>query len=296
QATVFGQPNNPHWKVFLNNGSGFNTTATTWSLPNGGYLNSLLDYGYNALGASAGSSSTLGNQTWSIVDIDGNGNLDLVVTAESRAVTGFSNQATVFGQPNNPHWKVFLNNGSGFNTTATTWALPNGGYLNSLLDYGYNALGASAGSASTLGNQTWSIVDIDGDGNLDLVVTAESRVVAGFSNQATVFGQPNNPHWKVFLGSSLAVELGESKFIESSLLSVYPNPVLDWVELNLSNIDNPKIIIYNSLGQSIYELDKPIIGNRFSFNLGNRKAGIYYIIVSDKHGNRYSAKIVKSTK
>ena len=52
----FGAGSSPYWKVYQNNGSGFSSTAQTWSTPVGGnYSNSAVAYGYlNMSGISYG--------------------------------------------------------------------------------------------------------------------------------------------------------------------------------------------------------------------------------------------------
>ncbi|MFT3793584.1 T9SS type A sorting domain-containing protein [Flavobacterium sp.] len=197
QAIAFGSGSSRYWKVYLNTGSGFNTTSTNWPVPQGGHTYSTIDYGYDALGASA--EGTIGDQTWSVIDMNNDNKPDLVVTAERKAFAGFSNQATAFGTGSNRYWKVFLNTGSGFNTTSSNWTIPQGGHTYSTIDYGYDALAASA--EGTIGDQSWSVIDMNNDNKPDLVVTAERKAIAGFSNQATAFGTGSNRYWKIFLNN-----------------------------------------------------------------------------------------------
>ncbi|SCY76390.1 T9SS type A sorting domain-containing protein [Flavobacterium caeni] len=197
QAIAFGSGSNRYWKVYLNNGSGFATTSTNWPIPQGGHTYSTINYGYDALAASA--EGTIGDQTWSVLDMNNDNKPDLVVTAERKAYAGFSDQATAFGTGSNRYWKVFLNTGSGFNATSTNWTIPQGGHTYSTINYGYDALAASA--EGTIGDQTWSVLDMNSDNKPDLVVTAERKAYAGFSDQATAFGTGSNRYWKVFLNN-----------------------------------------------------------------------------------------------
>ncbi|MEM7160645.1 MAG: VCBS repeat-containing protein, partial [Myxococcota bacterium] len=137
-----------YWWVYPNTGDGFGE-VTTWALPNGG---DAFD-GFYALG---GSEWDDGDQSWSTVDLTGDGRPDLVVTNEGGdPITSGGDQ----------YWWVYPNTGDGFGE-ATTWALPNGG---DAFD-GFYALG---GSEWDDGDQSWSTVDLTGDGLPDLVITNE---------------------------------------------------------------------------------------------------------------------------
>lgn len=210
QAIAFGTGSNRYWKVYLNNGSGFNLTSTNWPIPQGGEVYSTIPYGYNALGGySAGGS--IGDQTWSVLDMNNDNKPDLVVTAEVKAFASFSNQSTAFGPANAKYWKVFLNTGSGFNMTANTWNLPQGGEVYSTIDYGFNAI-AGATNGGPVGDQTWSVIDMNNDNKPDLVVTAESKEFVQFSNQSTAFGPPNAKYWKVYLNNGSGFNLASANW------------------------------------------------------------------------------------
>ncbi len=203
QAIAFGTGSNRYWKVYWNTGSGFNTTPSNWTIPQGGHTYSTIDYGYDALADSAG--GTVGDQTWSVTDINADGKPDLVVTAQTVEFETFSNQAIAFGTGSNRYWKVYLNNGSGFNTTPNNWPIPQGGHTYSTINYGYDALADSAGG--TVGDQTWSVIDMNNDNKPDLVVTAQTVEFATFSNQAIAFGTGSNRYWKVYLNNGSGFSL-----------------------------------------------------------------------------------------
>ena len=210
QAIAFGTGSNRYWKVYINNGSGFNMTSSNWPIPQGGEVYSTIPYGYNALGGySAGGS--IGDQTWSVLDMNNDNKPDLVVTAEVKAFASFSNQSTAFGPANAKYWKVFFNTGSGFNMTANTWLIPQGGEVYSTIDYGFNAI-AGATNGGPVGDQTWSVIDMNNDNKPDLVVTAESKEFVQFSNQATAFGPPNSKYWKVYLNNGSGFNLASGNW------------------------------------------------------------------------------------
>jgi hypothetical protein len=190
---VFSPANNPYWIVYLNTGTGFSATPTTWRVPTGGYYSGAGNWGFNATFGNASSSSTLNNQSWSTMDIDGDKKPDLIITAQNDA----SGYEKVFSPTNNPYWKVYLNNGTSFSTSATNWMIPVGGYYSSAGNWGYNNTSSDASSSSTLNNQTWSTMDIDGDGMADLVVSAQNDA----SGYEKVFSPTINPYWKAYLNT-----------------------------------------------------------------------------------------------
>jgi len=190
---VFSSTSNPYWIVYMNTGTGFATTPATWRVPPGGYYSSTGNWGFNATSGNAASGSTLYNQSWSTMDIDGDKKPDLVITAQNDA----SGYEKVFSPGNNPYWIVYLNNGTSFSTTASNWMIPVGGYYGSAGNWGYNTISADASSSSTPNNQTWSTMDIDGDGKADLVVSAQNDA----SGYEKVFSPTNNPYWKAYLNT-----------------------------------------------------------------------------------------------
>ncbi|MFO0610157.1 MAG: VCBS repeat-containing protein [Polyangiales bacterium] len=158
----------PTWRVFRNTGTGFAATATAWALPNIG----LSDGPYTANIAE-------GVRWWSTMDLDGDGRPDFVQTGDPARTGGY-----VFGAGTaTPTWRVYVNSGAGFATTATAWALPNVG----LSDGPYTANIAN-------GTRWWSTLDMDGDRRPELVQTGDPARTGGY-----VFGAGTaTPTWRVF--------------------------------------------------------------------------------------------------
>lgn len=197
-AQVLGFDNdNPHWDVYLGTSEGFSDEATRWALPEGGQKFS----GFDALGGDAGASeySTVGGQEWTTTDINGDRIADLIVTAEAVEREGYYWWAQVLGLDNeNPHWDIYVGTGEGFSDRAARWSVPEGGQKFS----GFDAFGGNAGASeySTVGGEEWATTDLDGDGRLDLVVTAHAVEREGYYWWAEVFGFGDAPHWRVFMG------------------------------------------------------------------------------------------------
>ncbi|MGE0870356.1 MAG: FG-GAP repeat domain-containing protein [Kofleriaceae bacterium] len=172
----FGDSSNPHWRVYRNTGAGF-APAIQWLLPTiGGTIGVGFPYqGWNAY--------QNGDESWSTFDIDGDNRPDLVAT-NKRYGNGF---VGVFGFDSTPHWRVYRNTGTGF-ASPTMWPLPPDGGLP----------GASfpmlSHDVQAVNEESWSLLDIDGDGRSDLVSTNK-----GYSGELIgVFGFDTTPHWRVY--------------------------------------------------------------------------------------------------
>ena len=170
---VWGLATDAHWRVYLNTGSGFATSYTTWDVPdepnlaNGYYLTHVENY-----------SDDYG---WTLKDMNGDGLPDIVDTIDH---LGWYD---VWGLATDAHWRVYLNTGSGFATSYTTWDVPdepnlaNGYYLTHVENYS--------------DDYGWTTVDMNGDGLPDLVDTIDHL---GWYD---VWGLGCDAHWRVYLNT-----------------------------------------------------------------------------------------------
>jgi hypothetical protein len=152
----------PHWKVFANTGEGFSGQATIWSVPDSGTTGGF----YAALATGPG--------MWRVMDLDDDGNADLVQTSDP--ATGY-----VWDASGEPYWKVFAGSDDGFAGSPHKWSVPRSG-----LDDGFFTAFADASY------RLWSVIDIDGDRDLDLVQTGD------VSHPARVWDASGDPYWKVY--------------------------------------------------------------------------------------------------
>jgi hypothetical protein len=152
-----------YWKVYKNTGSGFDGATTRWSVPASGEASGFF---------SAGWSNTV---YWSTIDLDGDGRLDLVQTADPAA------GARVWTDGGGAYWKLYKNGGGGFAATATRWSVPSSGLAD-----GFFA-DTNAGPS-----RRWRTYDADGDGKPDLVQTADT---SGSSEHVWTDG--GGDYWKV---------------------------------------------------------------------------------------------------
>jgi hypothetical protein len=164
---VWDVAGSPYWLAFLNTGNGFDVEGSQWTVPD-----SDTSAGFHL------PSITSAEWSWRTVDINGDGATDLVQSADPSVIGGY-----VWDASGNPYWKVFVNVGDGFDTSPLRWSVPDSGFPTGFAD-----TDRSSGSAQ------WTTFDIDGDGDADLVQTADwSR--AG----ATVWDPNGAPYWRVFL-------------------------------------------------------------------------------------------------
>ncbi|MCH9681610.1 MAG: hypothetical protein K0V04_09265, partial [Deltaproteobacteria bacterium] len=137
--------------------------------------------GFVRLGAVA---SDAGDDDWVTTDLNGDGYLDLVVTAHYDG-TVFE----VLGFGADAHWDVFVGSTSGFAPAPDPWAIPSGGWAGQ----GFVRLFAFASDA---GDDDWTTTDLDGDGYPDLIVTAHYD-----GTNFEVLDQGGAPHWRAYFGA-----------------------------------------------------------------------------------------------
>ncbi|MFI5220430.1 MAG: hypothetical protein ACHQNT_13175, partial [Bacteroidia bacterium] len=195
KVLAFSPGSNPYWKVYLNNGSGYNASYINWSLPVGGLRDGGTHFGYFNISYGAWYDDDQGSETWNLADMNGDGLIDLVVSSETNATL---QKVLGFSPGSNPYWKVYLNNGSGFNTTYTSWGLPIGGMRYGGTHFGYYNISYAAWYNDDNGSETWNLLDINNDGLSDLIVSSETNSAL---QKVLSFSPGSNPYWKVYLNN-----------------------------------------------------------------------------------------------
>ncbi len=133
------------WRVYLNTGTGFSSSASEWLLPEG-FPERTFDRVYD--------DDSLAAPSWGLYDIDGNGRTDLVVTRnDDGEVEGVGTKT----------WVYYSNTGSRFRTEDQKWALPP--------SYPTNTFETLSDTNSA--TPTWALADLDRDQLPDLVVTRD---------------------------------------------------------------------------------------------------------------------------
>ena len=170
---VWDDGGEPHWKVFRNNGDGFDRDPIIWPVPDSG-----TDGGFYSM-------QSTGTGRWRVMDIDDDERADLLQTSDP--ATG-----KVWDAGGEAHWKVFAGSDTGFAATPAKWPVPSSGLEDGFFD-------ASSSSA----NRLWAMADIDGDGDPDLVQTGD------VSHESRVWDASADPYWKVWRnqGGGFAAEV-----------------------------------------------------------------------------------------
>ena len=145
----------------------FEAPPTRYALP-GGYSGS----GFASVGALSSCSGGAGRPGYALYDMNADQRPDLVVTQAC-------DDATVSVD----HWRVYLNTGSSFASTATRFTLPSG-YTGS----GFAGVGALSSCSGGAGRPGYALYDMNADQRPDLVITRACE-------DATV----GSDHWRVHL-------------------------------------------------------------------------------------------------
>ena len=269
-AAQFGLGGSPYWKVYLNTGTGFATTAVQWPTPTGvssyriggniiqqGFWAD--SNGYALLNAGIGNN----NDIWNLKDLNGDGKPDLVVTGYYDSL--FERHNSIYGAGTNPNWRVYYNTGTGFSTSAFTWAVPQGGA------YFFNGSDSIVeGFYQFAVSPVWGLQDMNGDGTPDLVVTgyADSVPVSG----VTEFGPVGGRYWNVYLNSVTGIPVISNAQGQCLL---YPNPNTGSFTLQFADVAEREIAVYDALGRLVLAPTK-MQGER-QFNLVTVNPGIYLL-------------------
>ena len=142
------------WDVYTNTGSGFASSADSWTIPGDAYRE---DHPFSNLGGGAYCSYGSLQPAYSTTDLDGDGLADLVVT--------YNCDDPEVGEL---RWDVYPNTGSGFASSAESWTIPGDAYRE---DHPFSNLGGGAYCSYGSLQPAYSTTDLSGDGLADLVVT-----------------------------------------------------------------------------------------------------------------------------
>lgn len=105
------------------------------------------------------------------------------------------------------------------------------------------------------------------------------------------------PHCAVGMTGSVTVEaVSSARKAEIGLLEVYPNPVLNKVWMDLSNLDahSVNVRVANLSGQTVKDVRNLRTGSTVDINLANLNEGVYFLQLWDDGNILTSNRILKA--
>lgn len=272
-AMQFGNGTNPHWRVYLNNGSGFNAVPLQWSTPNGGwYATNGQLMGYN-FPQSFGYNWNQGSERWASIDLDGDKRPEFISFSVYSASLNSYQQ---YGVGTTPYWKVYYNNGTGFNTWPIVWPTPTGGMLNqSFVNLGFNQ--DYTFEYSVHNSEGWKIMDMNGDKVSDLLVFNAWDSSLYYPVQ---FGVPGSPHWEVYLNNAMPLSTESPSYRETNVM-VYPNPAGHSLNLRAGqSLENTSYSLYTVDGRCVRSL-QPVPADQ-EIEVSSLPTGLYMLLLQGK--------------
>lgn len=226
-----------YWKVYLNDGSKFATEAIHWALPN--------------VTSSAANMDVVYASSYSWLDINGDGIPDFIDAQEN----GTNN---VWTDGERRYWKVYLNDEQALSTEAVEYDIPN--------------VVTNASSMDLVFGSTFSWMDINGDGTVDLIDCQDNSSNA-------VWEENDQRYWKVYLNTAENLPTYTNNDLPISEISVYPNPTAGIIQVQLYDDAKATISIYNGTGTQVYKTKEPVLQS-FSYNLSHLPDGFYFVKVN----------------
>jgi len=144
------------WRVYAATDTGFAAKPISWSLPNLGTSEEVLDDLFHD--SDVGCNGLPQTVTFSLMDLTGDGLVDLVVTDLCDAAGVGTTE-----------WRVYAATATGFAAKPMSWSLPNLGTSEEVLDDLFHD--SDVGCNGLPQTVTFSLQDLTNDGRADLVVT-----------------------------------------------------------------------------------------------------------------------------
>ena len=123
------------------------------------------------------------------------------------------------------------------------------------------------------------------NGNITMLSTIGEIAVQESSNTNVYISEG-------FIGPEIDLALRIDKYDEMIGVSIYPNPTVDFVNIDFANINDVDIVLYDSKGKKI--LTKSTSNNKFKINMSNYIVGSYILLIKNEEQQLYKTyKIVK---
>lgn len=244
------------------------------------------------------------NTTYEKVEVEENNNdfiasddiyrLRNVATGQFLTDAGTSATAVIMtdsGEPTNTHW-TFVESGSYFNIDSETLGIlrapgsggPGGPYV---------VVSTTKAAPASDTDKTWTIYHNETDDTYRFESRTAGRFLYhnadGTVTHSTSTADDDRSNWEAIPTSqSLSVTDNE---LNTTALKVYPNPAKEIFTISLNNIDQAKVIIYNTLGKSVYS-GLTSNGSIQIENNRNFAPGLYMIKAISNDNKVYHSKLV----
>jgi Secretion system C-terminal sorting domain/PKD domain len=94
----------------------------------------------------------------------------------------------------------------------------------------------------------------------------------------------------VHVVSSIPTSIEENQLLN---ISLFPNPTTSELTIENAELKIEKVALYNTVGEDVLNYQLSITNYQFSFHVSQLPAGIYFITVTDRVGNKVTKKVVK---
>ena len=184
------------WLLYKNTGSGFASTPSAFALP----TEYAKGYFYDTSGSTyCDSYNGYARPAYQLMDMDGDGRLDLLVTGTCTGSLAGDDPAV-----GKTKWRVYRNTGSGFATTPSDYALPTD-YANG---YFYGTSGSTyCDSYNGYARPAYQVRDMTADGLPDLVVM--ETCTGSLAGDDPAVGKTK---WRVYAGGASGFASAPSDF------------------------------------------------------------------------------------
>lgn len=193
----------------------------------------------------------------------------------------------------NTHWS-FVQSGEYYNIDSETFGIlraPGSGFDGGNKPYFIVSTNKAAPAADT--DKTWTIYYNETDDTYRFESRTSGRYLYynedGTVTHAIATANDDRSNWQLILVDN-ALSISDTEFNTSSI-KVYPNPAKDDFTISLNNIEQAEVIIYNTLGKTVYQ-GASVNGNLKITNNRQFVSGLYMVKAITSDNKVYHSKLV----
>ncbi len=134
--------------------------------------------------------------------------------------------------------------------------------------------------------------DWGNSGDIDLSAYSGQSIHIAFKYSGSDGATKNTTTWQLDSVKVVAESATPVKEQKQNRISLYPNPAKSIVYIEVDNLDNITIQLYNSLG-SLVQTKQEVVAGACLIDIGNLPKGLYIIRLTDKNGMTIVKKLIK---